>query len=117
MAGKDPNDPITNDFHHFDFNFSLSASWKDFRIGFADRSWYWEPLDSEHPEAEQKMIALISDKVAQIKALGAEVIENVPFSSAAESRHQSLDIYWEIIRSSNQFYPDQNKLGREQLID
>lgn len=44
------------------------------------------------------MISLVSDTVAQMRALGADVIDNVPFSSAAESRRQPLDIYWDIIR-------------------
>ncbi|KAJ5640550.1 amidase family protein [Penicillium herquei] len=49
---------------------------------------------------------MISDTPAQIKSLGAEAIENVPFS-AAESRHQSLDIFWEIIRyEMNQSLPE-----------
>lgn len=61
MGGLDPEDPATYYFSQFDRNFNLSASWKDFRMGFADRSWYWEPLGSEHPEAEEKV-----DKVTEL---------------------------------------------------
>jgi hypothetical protein len=59
IAGVDPADPATDDFTQTNFS-DLSASWEDFRIGFADREWYWEPLSSENRKPEQKVCTLMS---------------------------------------------------------
>lgn len=46
IDGVDPDDPVTADSKPFLKNFtaSLNASWTDFRIGAADRRWFWSIL-------------------------------------------------------------------------
>jgi Asp-tRNA(Asn)/Glu-tRNA(Gln) amidotransferase A subunit family amidase len=45
-VGNDPADPVTVDSMPFIKNFtaSLDANWKDFRIGVADKEWFWSIL-------------------------------------------------------------------------
>jgi Asp-tRNA(Asn)/Glu-tRNA(Gln) amidotransferase A subunit family amidase len=45
-VGNDPADPVTVDSIPFIKNFtaSLDANWKDFRIGVADKEWFWSIL-------------------------------------------------------------------------
>ncbi len=46
IEGVDPDDPATADSkpHIKNFTASLDASWKDFRIGVADKKWFWSIL-------------------------------------------------------------------------
>ncbi len=39
LSGVDPEDPITVNSKPVTTN--LSADWKDFRIGVADKKWFW----------------------------------------------------------------------------
>jgi hypothetical protein len=70
-----------------------------------------EPLSSENTQPEEKLRALISifrpamlnqkmafDVPVNMKALGAKVVEDVPFRSSTESGDQSLSIRWNTIR-------------------
>lgn len=46
IEGVDPDDPVTQDSQPFIQNFtaSLDANWTDFRIGIADKEWFWSIL-------------------------------------------------------------------------
>ncbi|KAH8593089.1 amidase signature domain-containing protein [Bisporella sp. PMI_857] len=72
----------------------FSASWKDIRIGFADRKWYWEPLNSENKKPEENL----------------RLSKTYHSLGSAESRSQSLSIYWEII------HPQSSRCGTREAM-
>ncbi|KAK2591840.1 hypothetical protein QQS21_010479 [Conoideocrella luteorostrata] len=64
IDGVDPRDPITIESKPFRLNFThhLDASWRDFRIGVADKEWFWSIFpgffgDKEDLKDEEKSLS------------------------------------------------------------
>lgn len=122
----DPDDSITADSKNFLQNFtaSLDASWKDFRIGVADREWFWSILpgfvgDQADMDDERKvkkklncslfgeenltnktlqMFSLGLEAVAEMERRGATIVPDAKIQSAPLSLHHVSKLMGKIMR-------------------
>ncbi|KAJ5415178.1 amidase family protein [Penicillium sp. CMV-2018d] len=81
IDGVDARDPITSEPEGLLVNFtnSLDASWADFRIGVADKEWFWSILpgfvgSQEDIDDEQRMFSAGLDVVREMERRGATII-------------------------------------------
>ncbi|KAH6640376.1 amidase family protein [Chaetomium tenue] len=104
-VGNDPEDPITADSIPFIKNFtaSLDSNWKDFKIGVADRDWFWSILpgfvgDQADIDDEERMFSLGLEAVAEMGKRGATIVPDAKIRSAPLSTGHVPKLMGKIIR-------------------
>ena len=87
IAGPDLEDPVTMEALPSvsrDYTKNLASNWTDWRLGIADRDWFWR-LYNDHPE-ELEMFTNCLSAILQMIELGANVTTNVQIPSAFVGR-------------------------------
>ncbi|KAK7393942.1 hypothetical protein QQX98_013271, partial [Neonectria punicea] len=97
LAQPDGRDPITVEAHKNrspSYIEGLHQDWKRWRIGVLDRGAFWNASRAIFvtPEQDLQKLAESNDALVKMEALGATVVDDVPYPLAAESR-QVLDTY------------------------
>ncbi|CAH0021083.1 unnamed protein product [Clonostachys rhizophaga] len=105
IVGVDPEDAVTSDSEPFLRNFTatLDANWRDFRIGVADREWFWSILpgfigDQADIDDEENMFSLGLEAVAEMERRGAAIIPDAKIRSAPLSLGHVQKLMGKIIR-------------------
>ena len=98
VAGPDSEDPVTVEAPRAaeDYTKDLASNWTDWRLGIADRDWFWR-LYNNHPE-ELIMFTECVVAVLQMIELGANVTKNVHTPSAPLSLAAAPSLMGRIIR-------------------
>ncbi|KAJ6079729.1 amidase family protein [Penicillium canescens] len=105
IDGVDARDPITSESEGLLVNYtnSLDASWADFRIGVADKEWFWSILpgfvgSQEDIDDEQRMFSAGLDVVREIERRGATIVADAKIRSAYLSTGYVANLMGRIIR-------------------
>ncbi|CAG9981907.1 unnamed protein product [Clonostachys byssicola] len=105
IVGIDPDDAVTSDSEPFLRNFTatLDADWHDFRIGVADREWFWSILpgfvgEQADIDDERRMFSLGLEAVAEMERRGAAIIPDAKIRSAPLSLGHVQKLMGKIIR-------------------
>uniref|UniRef100_A0A0B7KBT1 Amidase domain-containing protein n=1 Tax=Bionectria ochroleuca TaxID=29856 RepID=A0A0B7KBT1_BIOOC len=105
IVGVDPDDAVTSDSEPFLRNFTatLDANWRDFRIGVADREWFWSILpgfvgEQADIDDEKNMFSLGLEAVAEMERRGAAIIPDAKIRSASLSLGHVQKLMGKIIR-------------------
>ncbi|KAK7429915.1 hypothetical protein QQZ08_003537 [Neonectria magnoliae] len=97
LAQPDDRDPITVEAHKNrspSYIEGLHQDWKRWRIGVLDRGAFWNASRAIFvtPKQDLQKLAECNDALVKMEALGATVVDDVPYPLAAESG-QVLDTY------------------------
>ncbi|CAF9923228.1 MAG: hypothetical protein ALECFALPRED_002337 [Alectoria fallacina] len=102
IAGPDLEDPVTLEASPYvphDYTTNLASEWSDWRLGIADRDWFWSLYDGQEDDPEEwKMFDNGIITIIRMSEMGANVTENVPIPSASHSEAPAPSLMGRIIR-------------------
>lgn len=102
VAGPDSEDVVSiNAGPHVldDYTKKLDSEWRDWRLGVADRRWFWSLYDDEEDDPElRKMFDHGLHTVARMRELGAHIVDDVKIPSAHRSAEEAPALMGKIIR-------------------
>lgn len=102
VAGPDTEDIVSIDAGPHvlnDYTVNLNSEWRDWRLGVADRRWFWSLYDDEEDDPEvRKMFDHGFHTVARMRELGAHVVNDVKMPSAHRSAEEAPASMGKIIR-------------------
>ena len=101
VAGPDLKDPVTMEAPMVseDYTQNLASNWTDWRLGVADRDWFWSLYSDQEDDPEQvKMFDSGISTVVRMSGLGANVTENIHMPSAPHSEAAAPALMRRIIR-------------------
>ena len=110
VAGPDLEDPVTMEAPKVsaDYTRNLTSNWTDWRLGVADRDWFWSLYRDQEDDPEQlKMFDKGISTVVSMRDLGASVVENVHIPSASHSEAAAPALMRRIIRREMKTGSDQ----------
>lgn len=102
VSGPDPEDPVTIHAVPYaldDYTADLRSEWRDWRLGIADRKWFWSLYDDEPDNPDmRKMFDHGFRTVARMRDLGATVVDDVKIPSAYRAAGEAPALMGRIIR-------------------
>ena len=102
VIGYDLKDPITLEalpFVSHNYSTKLASNWSDWRLGIADRKWFWSLYDDQEDNPEElKMFKHGIITIARMGDLGASVIGDVRIPSASNAEAPAPALMGRIIR-------------------
>ena len=110
VAGPDSEDPFNEALPHLsiDYTKNLASDWSDWRLGIADRDWFWSLYSDQEDDPEQlKMFDNGISTVVRMSELGANVTENILIPSASHSEAPAPALMGRIIRHEMKLGLDQ----------
>lgn len=102
IAGPDLEDPVTLEALPYvsqDYTTNLASEWSDWRLGIADRNWFWSLYNDQEDDLEEwKMFTHGIRTIARMRDLGASVIGDVLIPSASNAEAPAPALMGRIIR-------------------
>ncbi|CAF9935086.1 hypothetical protein IMSHALPRED_010095 [Imshaugia aleurites] len=102
LVGYDTKDPVTLEalpFVSHNYSMDLASDWSDWRLGIADRKWFWSLYDDQEDNPDElKMFNHGTLTVARMRDLGASVFGDVHIPSAFNAEAPAPALMGRIIR-------------------